>query len=111
MGRRSTNQRYRGGRGDPGDGPAPQLGLRGRFALGEDAIDIDDYRRKAPRGIPGAQIAWTRPYRGTDLIAVAYSKQWNNPRPDVAVKSIDMVYGPNRRGVPVLIAVTAASAR
>ena len=32
------------------------------------------------------------------------------PRPDVAVASIDMVYdGKDRRGVPVLIAVTAAS--
>jgi hypothetical protein len=42
---------------------------------------------------------------------VAYSKQWNNPRRDVEIKSIDLVYGAQRRGVPVLLAVTAASAR
>jgi len=74
-------------------------------------IDIDDSRQKTPRAIPGAQIAWTRPYEGTDLKAVAYSKQWNNPRPDVTIASIDMVYGAQPRGVPVLLAVTTAAAR
>ena len=72
-------------------------------------IDIDDYRQKTPRAIPGAQIAWTRPYEGTEFSAVAYSMQWNNPRPDVAIKSIDMLYPPQRRGVCALIALTAAS--
>jgi beta-galactosidase len=74
-------------------------------------IDIDDYRQTTPRPIPGAQIAWTRRYEGTDQSAVAYSKQWNNPRPDVAIKSIDMVSGTQPRGVPVLIALTTAAAR
>ena len=44
-------------------------------------IDVDDYRQKTPAALPGAQIAWTRPYEGTDFSAVAYAKQWNNPRP------------------------------
>ncbi|NQT53321.1 hypothetical protein HQ576_14785, partial [bacterium] len=74
-------------------------------------VDIEDYRQRQPRAIPGAQTAWTRPYDGTEFSAVVYSKQWNNPRRDVAIKSIDMVYGKERRGVPALIAVTAASAR
>jgi len=74
-------------------------------------IDIDDYRQKEPRPIPGAQLAWIRPFEGSDLSAVAYAKQWNNPRPDVEIKSIDMVYGEHKRGVPVLIGVTAASAK
>ena len=73
-------------------------------------IDIEDYRQQQPRGLPGAQLAWTRPYPGTDRHAAVYAKQWNNPRPDVAIKSLDMVYGKHRRGVPALIAVTAASA-
>jgi beta-galactosidase len=73
-------------------------------------VDIDDYRQKEPRAIPGAQVAWTAPFAGTEFSAVAYSKQWNNPRPDVEIKSLDMVYGAQPRGVPVLIAVTAASA-
>ncbi|HEV3342198.1 MAG TPA: hypothetical protein VG125_17655, partial [Pirellulales bacterium] len=73
-------------------------------------IDIDDYRQESPRALPGAQIGWTRPYEGTGQTAVAYSKQWNNPRPDVTIKSIDMVYGAEPRGVPALIAVTTATA-
>jgi beta-galactosidase len=72
-------------------------------------IDVEDFRQKMPAAIPGAQIGWTRPYEGTGFVAVAYSKQWDNPRPDAAIKSIDLVYGPQRRGVPVLLAVTAAS--
>ena len=74
-------------------------------------IDLDDYRQKEPRAIPGAQIAWVRPYEGTDLSAVLYSKQWTNPRPDIEIKTLDLLYGPDRRGVPALIALTAASAK
>ena len=73
-------------------------------------IDVDDYRQeKAARPIPGAQVAWTKPYAGTDQAAVAYSKQWDNPRPAVAIQSVDLVYGADRRGVPALLAVTAAT--
>jgi beta-galactosidase len=72
-------------------------------------IDIEDYRQKEPKAIPGAQIAWTRPWEGMEFTAVAYSKQWNNPRPNVEIKSIDMQYGPDKRGVPVLLALTAAN--
>ncbi|HRT96398.1 MAG TPA: glycoside hydrolase family 2 TIM barrel-domain containing protein [Planctomycetota bacterium] len=74
-------------------------------------MDLDDYRQKEPKAIPGAQIAWVKPYDGTDLSAVLYSKQWNNPRPDVEIKSLDLLYGPDRRGVPALIALTAATGR
>jgi hypothetical protein len=73
-------------------------------------IDVDDYRQKAPAAVPGAQVAWTRPYEGSDLSAVAYCKQWNNPYPETAIKSIDFVHGTQKRGVPALIAVTVASA-
>jgi beta-galactosidase len=75
-------------------------------------IDIDSYRQEAPRALPGAQIAWTAPFANSKEVAVAYSKQWNNPRPDVAIKSIDFTYGPDdqKRGVPVLLAITAATA-
>lgn len=71
-------------------------------------IDIDDYHPQQPAPIPGAQIAWVRPYEGTDRSAVVYSKQWNNPRPEVTIKSLEIVYGTDRRGVPALLAVTAA---
>ena len=42
---------------------------------------------------------------------MAYVKQWNNPRPDVVIATIDLVYGKDRRGVPALLAVTAATAQ
>jgi beta-galactosidase len=71
-------------------------------------INVDDYRQKTPTPLPGAQVAWVRPYPGTDVSAVAYQMQWNNPRPNVAIKSLDLIYGPDRRGVPALLAVTAA---
>jgi len=74
-------------------------------------LDVEDYKQEGdPRPIPGAQIAWARPYAGTAASAVAYSKQWNNPRPDVAIASIDVAYPAARRGVPAVLAITAASA-
>jgi beta-galactosidase len=73
-------------------------------------IDIEHYRQETPKAIPGAQTAWVSPYEGSNESAVAYMKQWNNPRPDVAIKSIDMTYGVDKRGVPVLLAITAATA-
>jgi len=74
-------------------------------------IDIESYRQETPKAIPGAQIAWTSQFPNSKEIAVAYSKQWNNPRPDVEIKSVDFTYGPDdqRRGVPVLLAITAAT--
>ena len=75
-------------------------------------VDIDHFAQREPQAIPGAQIAWTAKFDGSDESAVVYAKQWNNPRPGVEIKSVDMVYGKDKdRGVPVLIAVTAASAQ
>ena len=73
-------------------------------------INVDDYQQSgAPHLLPGAQIAWTRLYPGTNQTAVAYSQQWTNPRPEVAIVSVDLEYGSDRRGVPVLLALTAAT--
>ncbi|MCF7733087.1 MAG: hypothetical protein K9N23_15465, partial [Akkermansiaceae bacterium] len=75
-------------------------------------VDIDDFCQRDPQPIPGAQIAWTAKFDDSDEHAVVYAKQWNNPRPDTAIKSVDLVYGKDRdRGVPVLLAVTAATAQ
>lgn len=74
-------------------------------------MHIEDYRQQNPKALPGAQLAWTRRYPDSDVSTAAYAMQWNNPRPDVAIASIDMVYGPERCGVPCLIAVTAANAQ
>jgi beta-galactosidase len=72
-------------------------------------IDIHDYHQPTPLAIPGAQIAWTRPYESGNRTAVAYARQWTNPRPDVEIKSLDMLPGANPRGTPALLAVTAAN--
>jgi beta-galactosidase len=72
-------------------------------------LDVDDYRQEHPAPLPGAQVAWTKPYAGSNVSAVAYSMQWNNPRPKVVISSIDLVYGPDKVGVPALIAVTSAT--
>lgn len=73
-------------------------------------VDVDGYRQRRVQPLPGAQIGWTRPYEHTGETAVAYVKQWNNPRPDAVIATIDFVSGKDRRGVPVLLALTAATA-
>jgi beta-galactosidase len=56
-------------------------------------IDIGDYKVNGdPKPLPGAQIAWSAPYQGTAFTAIAYARQWTNPRPDVTITSIDMTY-------------------
>ncbi len=71
-------------------------------------FDIDDYKVREPKPLPGAQLAWTQPYDDTPFHAALYSKQWNNPFPEKEIESVDMLYGEDRVGVPVLIALTAA---
>ena len=73
-------------------------------------IDVENYRQAAPTAVRGAQIAWTKAYDAGQS-AVAYAKQWDNPRPNVAISSIDFEYGSDRRGVPALLAISAANAQ
>ena len=77
-------------------------------------IDVANYIQTAPAALPGAQVAWTRRYDGDPggRVAVAYSMQWNNLHtPGKVIDSIDLLYGPERRGVPALLALTAATVR
>jgi hypothetical protein len=74
-------------------------------------VNIASYRQKEPASpLPEAQVGWSKAFAGTQESGVAYVMQWNNPRPDAEIASIDLVYGKGaeRRGVPALIAVTAA---
>ena len=71
-------------------------------------ISVDDYQQASPNPIEKAQIAWTSPYKDENKFAVAYSMQWNNPHPDLEIKSVDLIFGPNQRGIPALLALTAA---
>lgn len=71
-------------------------------------IDIDDYKRKPPVPIPGAMLAWTRKYDNSEDSAVAYIKQWTNPRSDIEIESIDIVRGKDDIGRPAILAITTA---
>jgi len=74
-------------------------------------IDIDHFLQRDPKALPGAQLAWTAQFDNSEDSAAVYAKQWNNPRPEVEIQSVDLVYGKDKdRGVPALLAVTAASA-
>jgi beta-galactosidase len=74
-------------------------------------VHVESYRQISPLALPGAQVAWTRKYEGVDESAVAYSVQWANPRPNIEIKSIDLLPRGNKAGVPALLALTAASGR
>jgi beta-galactosidase len=70
--------------------------------------NVDSYLQSHPSPLPGAQIGWQHRFAGSDQSAVAYVQQWNNPRPEAPIESIDLRYGKDRRGVPALLAITAA---
>ena len=72
-------------------------------------VDIDNWIQAKPAALPGAQLAWSQAYAGGTESATVWSKQWTNPRPEVEIRSLGLAYGPDRRGVPVLLAVTAAT--
>jgi hypothetical protein len=72
--------------------------------------NVDNYFGPNPQSLPGAALAWSAKFAGSDQSSAAWTMQWNNPRPDVAIESFDLVYGRDKRAVPALLAVTAATA-
>jgi hypothetical protein len=74
----------------------------------------DHWISPKPRGLRDAALAWAAPFpNDKDNSSVLYQFQWNNPRPDVAIKSVDLKYDDkvgSRYGVPILLAITAANA-
>lgn len=73
-------------------------------------IDLEEFRQTTPVAVPGSQIAWTRPCGTTGFSLVAYCRQWNNPRPQIEIKSIDFLPGAERCATPALLALTTALA-
>ncbi len=59
--------------------------------------------------LPGASVAWTGKGRGP-YSAVIYQMNWTNPRPAVAIRSIDVEYVPGgeKWGSPVVLGITTA---
>ncbi len=70
-------------------------------------VDIDDYRQASPVDLPGARVAWSKPFPGGEASATAYMMQWTNPKPGVVIESIGLEFGQDRRGIPALLAITA----
>jgi hypothetical protein len=72
----------------------------------------DHWIAKEPAGLSSAALAWAAPLPGSQSgqQAVLYQLSWTNPRPQVSIESIDMVYGSagSQYGAPALLAITAA---
>jgi hypothetical protein len=64
---------------------------------------------QTPTALPEAAVGWTGEI-GDDSKAVVYSMQWNNPRPDATIESIDIVSSPDgpKWGAPAIFAITTA---
>ena len=73
---------------------------------------VGSWIQKDPQGVKQAVVAWAAfPDDKSEDQAVLYGMQWNNPRPEQDIKSIDMVYDQSTKGeygVPALLGVTAA---
>jgi hypothetical protein len=73
--------------------------------------DVRDYTHLpgSPPDNPALIVAWigasenSRKHGGE---ARLYKRTWENPRPDVPIRSIDFVHG-NTHGTPILVAITA----
>lgn len=64
-----------------------------------------------PRGLREAALAWAAPAPdNSGRSTVAYQMQWNNPKPEVAITAIDLVYGEagDRWGTPILLGISTA---
>jgi hypothetical protein len=67
---------------------------------------IDHWDRQEPTALFEARIAWRQPLDALEgREAVLYSMQAANPRPDVAIESIDIVRI-SPRAVPAVLAIT-----
>jgi beta-galactosidase len=89
------------------DGTSAEVPVR----YGEGA---DNWVQEDPLGLKGAVVAWAAPFPNdtSGRQAVLYQMQWDNPKPDVAIQSVDMTYDESTNGqygVPVLLAITAAT--
>jgi hypothetical protein len=63
-----------------------------------------------PQGLPDASVAWAAPFpKDAKRQAVVYQMSWTNPRSEVEIRSIDVLAG-DGHGVPVVLAITAATA-
>ncbi len=75
------------------------------------AKDIGPWYEAEPKAFANAPIAWVGelPKARKGEKSIVYTMQWNNPSPDKAVKSIDIVgKDKGKHGAPAVFAITAA---
>ena len=71
----------------------------------------DHYIQTDPGGLRDAALAWTAPFpKDESKMATLYQVQWNSPRPDVQIQSVDVTHvgDSGHWGTPVLLAITIA---
>ncbi|MBA3846581.1 MAG: hypothetical protein H0X45_08045, partial [Planctomycetes bacterium] len=78
-------------------------------------IDVAHWLQREPRGLAQAVVAWTAPVPGdaSGEKATLFQQQWTNPRPDVAIATVDIAYADgvgNAYGVPIVLAISAGTA-
>ncbi len=83
------------------DGSTVRVPIRGQ-------LEVDDFRTEAPKPLPGAVVGWTGKDSSSGKPSTAYMMTWTNPKPAIAIRSVTLTYGPDRFGVPVLLALTLA---
>jgi beta-galactosidase len=91
------------------DGKTAEVPVR----LGE---GVDHWLSKSPVGLKNAAVAWAAPFPNdkSGEQAVVYQMQWQNPRPDVEIASVELTYDAktgDHYGAPVLLGLTAARER
>ena len=72
-------------------------------------IDVDDYRQKTPTPLPGAQIAWTHKYEGTEFVGRRLLEAVEQPAPERRHPERRSGLRPRPARRPVLLALTAAT--
>ena len=74
---------------------------------------VGHWLSREPAGLRSASVAWAAPFPGDSSgeQAVVYALPRPNPRPEVEIASIDMLFGPQGKshGTPVLLAITAGT--
>jgi len=74
---------------------------------------VNHWLQEAPMPLEGAAVGWSAGLQSAgDKRATLYSMQVANPRPDVPIKSVDVMPGKNEKGgrsnraVPAVLAIT-----
>ncbi len=74
---------------------------------------VANWLEQEPIGLAHAVVAWTCAFTDEKRQGTVYQMQWDNPRPAVAIATIDIAYDPAQKvgfGEPIIIGITAATA-